>query len=145
MFTPRETIMAALFALLQGAAGFNHFGRRVLQTIDVPDQPALFVRKHTEEYLPRKALGIPAITVLDIDIFIYWRPDDISPDVAPETVGNTLIDAVEAVLQPLPGQKAQTLGGLVQHVWIEGKVLQQNGDIYKQAVVIIPVKIMVPC
>jgi hypothetical protein len=36
----------------------------------------------------------------------------------------------------------QTLGGLVSHCWIDGKIMKDSGDIDGDGIAVIPVKIL---
>jgi hypothetical protein len=136
----REPIMQALFARLAGAASFGTVGRRLVFWSKVADQPALFLRNAGESVEPRRT-GMPAKTVLDCEVWLYSKSAE---DDVPAVGLNTLIDAVQAALQPPPGMPAQTLGGLVVHCWIEGHIDMHPGDLDGQAIAVIPVKILVP-
>ena len=37
-----------------------------------------------------------------------------------------------------------TLGGLVHHCWISGKVFKEQGDLDGQALLVVPIAILVP-
>ena len=56
---------------------------------------------------------------------------------------NPLLDAVEAALAPDPVGHVQTLGGLVSHCWIAGRIQTDEGVPGGQAVAIVPVEILV--
>lgn len=138
----RETYYAPLFALLQGAANFKTAERRVrhLETMDDGELPALFmavghqpVERDTKAWPKRKLLAT---------VFLYCANPDahISADIAL----NALLDAVEAALEPAPGQEMQTLGNLVSHCWIKGEVEVFAGWDGVRAAAIVPIEIMVP-
>jgi hypothetical protein len=56
---------------------------------------------------------------------------------------NPLIDAVTAMLAPAAGANSrQTLGGLVSHCWIDGKVMKDPRDMYGDGLALIPIKIL---
>lgn len=145
MIVARETIMAALMALLETAPGFRTGPKRRLKLWkDVADQPAIFVRNGGDDYPARAVNGLPAKTTMHVEIWIYAKagPD---PAVIPGVLINNLIDAVEAVIQPTAAtQGRQTLGGLVSHCWIEGRIEMDPGDIDGQAKAILPLKILGP-
>jgi len=144
----REAIMAALFARLQTVSQFETTGRRVQFWSDVPAQPALFLRHVKDDYPPRPE-GIPALVTMHAEAWIYSRAGE-DPHAVPETALNQLVDAVEAALAPdviVPNfsiENVQTLGGLVEHCWIEDEVLFDPGDIDKQAKAVIPIAMLVP-
>jgi len=136
----REQIMQALFTLVSGAAGFVTTGRRLLLWTDVSDsaKPALFTYERDDTYTNGK--NYLPIVEMNVDLFIYTAPGKDS-GVTPITVLNPLIDPIDAALKPGPNGK-QTLGGLVSHCWIEGKVMKDPGDIDGDGIAVIPVKIL---
>ncbi len=132
----REPIYAALFAALASAAPFVTASRRLRHWSDVgpAEQPALFVAQRRK--------GLPPKWTLALEVFIYVHaPDDVTP---PASALNPLLDAVEAVLAPADPAAAQTLGGLVEHAWIAGKIETDEGVLGGQAVAIIPIEVLVP-
>ena len=137
----REPIYAALLATLSGAAPFVTGSRRLRHWSDVgpAEQPALFVVRKSETAQRRN--GLPPKWTLAVDVFVYVRaPDDVS---AATTILNPLLDAIEAVLAPADPAATQTLGGLVEHAWIAGKIETDEGVLGGQAVAIIPVEVLV--
>jgi len=138
----REAIYQALFAKVSGAAGFATQSRRLRHWSDVgaAEQPALFQVQKGET--AHRDAGLPPRWTLAVDLFLYAQaPDDQS---APSSVLNPLLDAIEAALTPDPVTNLQTLGGLVAHCWIAGKVETDEGVLGGQGVVIVPIEILVP-
>lgn len=144
----REAIYAALFARASAAAAFVSTGRRlVMWTNCAPEsQPALFQRDGDEEFGARPAQEMPPRRVLEAELWIYAKLDLPAGNVAgaPVALLGDLIDAVEASLAPDLALRRQTLGGLVQHCWIEGKIMKDPGDFDGQAKALIPVRILIP-
>lgn len=138
----REDIVGALFTVLCGSSAFATTGRKLLHWSKVSEQPALFLR-HVNEHYPARPTGMPAKITLDCEAFLYSNAGA-NPDVAPSIALNALLDALEATLKPPLGFQAQTLGGRVQHCWIEGEVKLEPGDLGGQAIAIVPIKILVP-
>jgi hypothetical protein len=140
----REAIYAALFALVGNAAAFATASRRLRHWTDVPaiEQPALFQVQKSETAKTRR--GLPTEWTLAADLYLYCQaPDETT---APATILNPLIDAVVAALAPGGGdlaQNAQTLGSLVSHCWIAGKIETDEGALGGQAVAIIPIELVV--
>jgi hypothetical protein len=135
----REPIYAALFALLSGAADFVTASRRLRHWSDVgpAEQPALFVVQKSET--AEAKAGLPPKWRALVDVYVYAHaPDETT---APATVLNPLLDAVEAALAP--SGAVQTLGGLVSHVFITGKIETDEGVLGGQAVAIVPIEILV--
>ena len=137
----REPIYAALFATLSSAASFVTASRRLRHWSDVgpAEQPALLVAQKSETAQRRK--GLPPKWTLAVDVFVYVHaPDDAT---APTSALNPLLDAIEAVLAPVDPTATQTLGGLVEHAWIAGKIETDEGVLGGQAVAIVPVEVLV--
>lgn len=142
MSAAREDIYAALLALLRDAAPFATVGRRARLWSDLSpiQQPALFLVAKGEEFAPLS--GVPPKRTLYADLILYAQaPDD---ETAGAQVLNPLLDAVQAALRPpVPGTD-QTLGGLVRHAWIEGRIQTDEGALGPQAVAIVPLSILAP-
>ena len=137
----REPIYAALFALVQSTASFVTVSRRLRHWSDVAaaEQPALFQIQKSEAAEERRPL--PVKWRVSVDLYLYAHaPDELTP---PATVLNPLLDALEAALAPDPVSHVQTLGGLVQHCWIAGRIQTDEGVLGGQSVAIVPVEILV--
>jgi hypothetical protein len=143
MTIARETIYAALWSLASGAAQFASANRRLRHWSDVSpaEQPALFMSEKGAEARV-KALGAPVVWALHADFYIYAHSSD--PYVAPASILNPLIDALEAALAPSPATGIQNLGLplMVQHAAIAGNVKIREGVLGDQAVAIVPVEIL---
>jgi hypothetical protein len=139
----RETIYAALFARVAAAADFVTVARRMRpwSNLTPAEQPALYMRQKTETAAV-PALGAPMMWRLVVELYVYAHASD--PHVAPATVLNPLIDAVEAALAPSAVTGVQDLGQpeMVQHAYIAGKVETNEGVRRDQAVATIPVEIL---
>jgi hypothetical protein len=137
----REAIYSALFDLLKGAAEFQTASRRLKHWSDVPaaDQPALFQAQRRE--IVEGEPGLPRIHMLHVDAYIYANTGD--SDLSPGEFLNPLLDAIEAALAPNPITNKQQLGGLVEHVWVEGEIETDEGTLGDQGVCIVPIVIKV--
>lgn len=139
----REPIYGALFGLIETAADFTVVDRRLRHWSDVApaEQPALFMAQKSETAnVP--TLGAPTVWTLAIDLYVYVHSSD--PYLAPATVLNPLIDAVEAALAPSATTGIQDLGlpATVQHAYISGKIETDEGVLGDQAVAVVPVAIL---
>lgn len=134
----REPIYAALFEKLASAYAFTTASRRFRHFADVApaDQPALFMTQRHETALTVPGLNTVWVGMADAYVYVNTNSD---PAIAPGTILNPLIDAIETVLRPDPVSNKQTLGGLVQHVWIEGQIETDEGSLGDQGVAIIPI------
>lgn len=119
----REAIYAALFAVLNGnVTGVNYYSRRIssFTQIDPSILPALFLNEVGEHY-GQQRLNMPSRVTLLAQIWLYTAVQ-LDEDI-PAQQTNNIMDALETVIAPnTPGEPSQTLGGLVQHCWIEGRV-----------------------
>lgn len=139
----REPIYAALFERVTGAAQFVTTGRKLRHWSDLTaaEQPALFMRQKLE-FATIAAVGAPTVWKLVVEFYVYAHASD--PYLAPTTVLNPLIDAVQTALVATAVTGVQDLGvpQMVQHAYIAGKVEITEGVLRDQAVAVIPVEIL---
>jgi hypothetical protein len=140
----REECFVALFGLLSGlqAAGtVKVCDRRVrlLEEMAPAELPALFLAGDGGQVEQEQGSG--PVRTLGARVYLYAANPD--RHVTAGTVLNTLVDAVEAALDP-GWQGVQTLGGAVAHCWIEGDVEVFEGPQGERAAAIVPVKILMP-
>ena len=139
----REPIYGALFKRVAGTAQFVTVGRKLRHwsELTAAEQPALFMRQKLE-VATVAVIGAPTVWKLIMELYVYAHASD--PYVAPATVLNPLIDAVQFALAPPPVTGMQDLGvpEMVQHAYIAGKVEITEGVLRDQAVAIIPVEIL---
>ena len=140
MNASRETIYAALFALVAGAAPFVTTSRRfrLITEMQPSELPALFQQQSGEE--TQQTRGIPPKYLMRVDIVIYSFNPDTKGAATPQL--NALIDAVETALRPNPATGLQTLGGLVSHCFINGKAEIFEGELGNRAAAVIPIEIL---
>lgn len=141
----REAIFQALFDLVKDLPGFVTTSRRARLVKDVPaeEQPALFMEEGPGETVQNPGQGVPPKHLLYVDIGFYARLAE-DKNVAPGSILNPLIDAIEAALAPDEDEEDQTLGKLVEYCRVNGKILKNEGLMDGQASVVIPVEILVP-
>lgn len=147
----REEIYSALFQrgvglTWSGGQSFQFASRRLKLWADVPAQPAFCQAEYTEAI--SQASNQPYKRRLPAWWFIYHSAgkDD---DAIPAQTNNAIMDAVEAALAPLPTDPGfpdprNTLGGLVYHCFIDGKVLKDPGDLDGQGLIVVPITILAP-
>ena len=102
-------------------------------------KPAIFQYERDDTYTNGK--NYLPIVEMNVDLYIYTAPG-MDSGITPISVLNPLIDAVDAALAPSPVTRRQTLGGLVSHCWIDGKIMKDPGDIDGDGIAVIPVKIL---
>lgn len=139
----REPIYQAIFDLAAASAGYVTASRKWRHWTNVApaDQPALFQVQTGENRLNVQRY-LPSPYRLSVDLFIYAQQDD--QDASPAVVINPLLDALQAALAPATAKALQTLGGLVQHAWIEGTIEIFEGNLANQAVAVVPILMDVP-
>jgi hypothetical protein len=143
----REDVFNALFALAQGltwgapSRGLAFSARRVKLWDDLPAQPALCQAEQDE--MVAETTGLPSKTTYSASWLIYHAAGK-DPGAIPATETNLILDAVQAMFPSGDPDRVQTLGGLVHHCFITGKVFKDSGDIDGQALIIVPIRILVP-
>lgn len=160
MMATREQIFGALFAIterVQWDVGdgvtpdlrtFKTRTRRIKLFSDVTDkqQPWIGQAEHGETFT--KNTTLPYRRVFKAQWMIYHQ-DGKQPNSEPTVLNNLIIDAVESAMAPLPSDpgfldERNTLSGLVHHCYIDGEVFKDPGDIDNQALIIVPITILVP-
>ncbi len=142
---PRETYMSALFNAVSAVASFKTAARRVVLPRAMSDaaKPALFLVDADETY----AYTAHAQKVtLRADLWIYTA-SGLDPGTTPATELNAILDALDAALRPAGGDLVLgrfTLGGLVEHCRIAGRVLKDAGDVTGLGLAIVPVEMLIP-
>jgi hypothetical protein len=144
----RELVYSRLWTLITTASGIvGEFktAKRLLRHIEDVDpnvMPALFMLQQGESWV-RKGKGIPSIRTLNAALFFYIATTDGS-NVLPATLMNNAMDTIDALFNT-PAGKVETLGGLVEHVYVaEGEVRFYEGLLQDKSPVVIPLRILVP-
>ena len=158
--TTREQIFQALFGLVslgEGLPGtvtwsetpansFAYTSRRFQMWPDLPGMPALIQSEPDEVFV--RGPAVPAKRLFGAAWMVLHNIGQGSVSMTPTQFNNIIIDALEAAIAPQfgdPGYPSrQTLGGLVSHCWIEGKILKIPGDLDDQALISVPIKILAP-
>lgn len=156
----RNQIFEALFALVstgEGAPGSPALSwgpdpdqrplwtsRRVRMWDDLPAKPALCQLEPFESM--KKTRGMPYRWTLDAEWWVFHEEGSKGDSVIPTIITNDIVDALEAALSPPAFEidERQTLGGLVYDCYIEGQIVKVAGDIVGQALICVPIKILVP-
>lgn len=148
----RESIFQALFALGQAitwddpVTGQPTTWRTMQRRIQTPDQigsdaqPAFMQADANEAFA--QVRGLPSKRTMAANWVIFLKAYDAPQPTSP--LINTVLDAVELALQPDQASDTCTLGGQANHVWIEGEAFKDPGDLDGQALIIVPIRILVP-
>lgn len=159
MIVDEETILSTLFALTEqvtwrrsGDASDRSFltrSRRVklFSDVSLSEQPACFQAEHgtTEE----QVTGMPYKSVIEAAWVIYQAIAQEGPQIEGTVENNLILGGVRAALAPSPRDpgffdKRNTLGGIVHHCFISGRVFKDPGDIDGQGMLVVPIKVLVP-
>ncbi len=138
----REPIYSAVFALLGEIEGVKTVSRRLRHWADVPasEQPAIFQIQKGES--PEQKRLIPTKWRLDLDLYLYVNSGD-NPAASPAIILNPILDAIEDLFPPSDEDgPIQTLGDLVSHCWISGRIETSEGVLGEQEIAIIPIEIL---
>jgi hypothetical protein len=138
----RESVYAALFALLQSVPGLTTVSRRLQNVQDVQPEnfPAAFQLQGMQQ--SKYTGNTPSIFTWKAEWLLYVHDSD--PTSAPSIQLNNLIDAATALLTPGPAQPRQDLGGLVQYAAIDGDIQVFEGVLGDRAVAVVPITILLP-
>jgi hypothetical protein len=141
----REAAYTALFAALAALrdAGTVVVAERRLRTLNdlnSAELPALFLTVGDQRVVARH--GLPPKRTLTADLYLYAANPD--PEIAAGIQLNGLIDAVEAALAPPAWAEVQTLGGAVDHCFVEGTIAVYEAPKGQRAAALVPVHMLLP-
>ena len=143
----REAAIAALQDALASARPWKLGpARRLKLWSDVPAamRPACFIFEGGQETVSWSESAAPK-RIMDVRIFVYLNAKD--PSIVGAALLNETMDALDEALKPRGADVAlgrNTLGGLVHHCRIDGKTLKDPGDLDGDALLIAPVRIILP-
>lgn len=134
MTVTREQIYNALAAELKTVAGLNTVSRVYLgpnEYSSAAQLPAGCLDENSES-IDNPLYGAPGTYTLSVDFWIYMlAPQNTQiagqETVIPMTALNTVLDAIDVAFPSDPTGDANTLGGLVQHAYVQGKILKVAG------------------
>lgn len=140
-----ELIYTALFERLKTIEGFTTVSRRLRHFNMVPatERPALFLTQGNQTETPKK--GLKAKIILEAELYVYVSLLDGEDSVMPQL--NELLDKIRVKVAPDYPEMCeyQTLGGIVEHCWLEGTIEifeAVDGMLDNQAIATIPLKIL---
>ena len=146
MSTREQAIAALLQRVSTSYAWASPPSRRLKLWSDVPPamRPACFLFEGGTETHENAAGGTPR-RALEVRLFIYVDAHD--PGLIGAVALNTIMDALDAALAPsgadLPFGRL-TLGGNAYRCSIEGKPMKDPGDLDGDAVLVVPIRIVLP-
>lgn len=141
----REQIRLALYNLIKNLPGLVTVSDILQHWEDTPAQaqPALFLAQgNSVAAVDLAKIGLGIKWGAEFAVYIYARTDAQGAHAtSPASILNPFVDALEAAMAPVFPNDRQTLGGLVHHACISGKVETDEGLLGAQAVAIIPIEV----
>ena len=142
----RNQIMNALKAILSDMSSIATVTRRFSEFNSISgsaQMPYLMLSKPKEMYPVRAITGLPPKRTFMVDITIYISAGQDQSSVPDEKVCD-ILDDLDLALKPPVGQEALTLGGLVDHCYINGEVICVPGDLDGIGLIMVPIEIVIP-
>lgn len=139
----RENIMSALFEVASTSTpAFVTRERKVRLWGDVPDnqRPYFAMGERDEEWVGGDP-GTPTRRIFNVEFYIYTTARNVD---VPSAVLNPLLDAIQLALAPNILTHRFTLGDLIYHGYITGRIFKDPGDIDGDGMAIVPFKLIVP-
>lgn len=138
----REQIYEALFALTFQLNGIQTRSRKLKIYSDVTSAecPAIY-QNQTGESVSQK-INQPRITTMKCDWYLYLN-DKGDRQTPPSTRINDFMTSIDKLFLPDAGLATFTLGGLVQHCFINGEVRIVEGVLGDYSIAIIPINILI--
>lgn len=152
----REQIAGALFSKISTALSFPTMSRFLRHWTDVnpPEYPCFFMAlNHYTNEQPKR--GFPPRWLVEYHLWVYvlstnpydpTNPTD--PKAVPSVALNNALDSIEGALAPSVSTGVQDLGlgiekgGMVQHCWLSGTALTDEGTLGSIGVMRVPVSIL---
>lgn len=144
----RNQVYTALFTLIKQlppppGQKWKGFSQNLKSWDDVPaeSQPCVFLHRLTQTAEQTHAYGVTKWIWRSM-IWIYFRSDGYRTSTTyPDQVTDPILDSIEQLFQTEPGAGRLSLGGLVQHCWIDGTIYFDPGLEDNQAVILVPISI----
>ena len=145
--TSRESAIGALTNIVANAYPWKYGpARRLKLWSDVPaaSRPACFLFEGGQETYSWIESAIPK-RVIEVKLFVYLNAKD--PSVTGAALLNGVMDAFDSAFVLSGGDVISgrnTLGGAVYNCRIDGKTLKDPGDLDGDALLVVPVKLILP-
>ena len=140
-----EAIYQALFDQLSNINGMVSVSRRLrhFNHVGNDQRPALFITQGNQDENAIKGLNAKIELGAEVYLYVY----EVDPEKAIGTQINHYVDAIREAIKPEYPEMCeyQTLGGLVEHCWIDGTIEifeGVDGMIDGQGIAIIPIRIL---
>jgi hypothetical protein len=143
----RENAIGALKSLVAAAYVWKSGPARRLKLwndVSLSARPACYLFEGGEDVYSWTETARPK-RIIEVRLFIYLSAKD--GNVVGAALLNEVMDALDAAFVPKGADELagrNTLGGAAYHCLIEGKVLKDPGDLDGDALLVVPVKIVLP-
>lgn len=145
----RKDVFDALFTLLKTipaptGMAWKLTSQRLRHWDDVSaaEQPAMFLERAPQTAEQKHAFGVTGWH-WRVLVWIYYRVDGYKTESTyPDLLTDQFLDKIEETFQTDPNNGPVTLGGLVNHCWIDGTIVWESGTNDGQAVLVIPLSIL---
>ncbi len=127
---------------------FKTVTRRVALFNEVPSEQQPWCGQAEHSSQEAQVTGMPYKTTLECNWIVYQCVAK-----APKAIGaienNQILWGIRNVMAPKPTDigypdRRNTLGGLVYHCFISGRIFKDPGDIDGQGMMVVPIKLLVP-
>lgn len=144
----RADVFNALFTFIQQIAPpvgqkWQMFTQwvRMWDEVDPTNQPCIILHRGPQQAEQKHAFGVTR-WAWKASLLIYYRVDGYkTSNTYPDQVTDPLLDSIEQCFQVEPPNRL-TLGGLVHHCWIDGTIYHDPGLADNQAVILVPLTIL---
>lgn len=81
--------------------------------------------------------------------WIVYQDVSKNPGIIATSENNLILDGIRRALRPMPNDvgfhdERCTLGNLVHHCFIQGRIFKDPGDIDQQGMLVVPIKLLIP-
>lgn len=146
--TSRAAVGRALHGLVSALTwgapkmGFAYHSQRLQLWDDVPAQPSLITQEGDERHT-QTTRGLP-LRVWTYSLVIYHQAGRDDSAERPADMSGEILDALDTLFPSDNPDQLQTLGGMVHSAKIVGTVMKDDGALDGQAMIIVPVEVIVP-
>lgn len=145
----RSQVFNALFAFIQqvlppNGGTWRTFSQMLQDWDDTPpaNQPAIYLHRGPNTFEQKHSFGVTKLS-LRASVWVYFRTDGLkTANTYPDQLTDDYLDKFEQLFQTDPLSGPLTLGGLVHHCWIDGTVVFDSGVNDNQAIIVIPITIL---
>lgn len=118
----REAVYTALASKIQTTLGLNGIvrGWPIMSEMNITDSPCAYLHQESSKPTQKRYLPVRYLDRARLWVFVAQTSSDPGLVVSPSTQLNNLRDLLDTALAPDQGdQRVFTLGGLVEHCWVE--------------------------